>query len=232
MAALRTRTLLVRVNHLAHPAVAQSAKYFLSGCSGPLQLWHVMGANARASHRRGLRSACANAPVVNGRHLTCLDSAQFAGAAPTELTAGDVMDRQITTAKADEQRGVVVERMARREADCAIVHLDGKVVGVLRKHDLLRTWLASNQRRIPSVAPATASQCSSRQERAELHFWVGYSELPSGSTASRPLDGTRRPIALGATFLVKRMDGERRPEDPRLMPLSRRLDMLCSWRGS
>jgi CBS domain-containing protein len=85
-----------------------------------------------------LRLACAEVPEIGGRWVTALEEFDAACTAARTLIARDVMERRLTSACADEPVAAAVERMVRREAECAVVHQGGSVVGMLGSHDLLR----------------------------------------------------------------------------------------------
>ncbi len=85
-----------------------------------------------------LRLASLAVPEISGRRVTAREEVDAARIAATTLTARDIMEGCITSACADEPAGTAVERMLRREAEYAVVHQDGAVVGMLGSHDLLR----------------------------------------------------------------------------------------------
>jgi CBS domain-containing protein len=85
-----------------------------------------------------MRLACAEIPEIDGRSVTTLDEVDAACMAASTLTARDVMERSLLRVCTDEPVAAVVERMLRRDADCAIVQQGSSIVGMLGSHELLR----------------------------------------------------------------------------------------------
>jgi CBS domain-containing protein len=85
-----------------------------------------------------MRLACAEVPEIDGRSVTTLDEVDAACIAARTLTARDAMERSLLSVCSDEPVAAVVERMLRRDADCAVVQRGGSVLGMLGSHDLLR----------------------------------------------------------------------------------------------
>jgi CBS domain-containing protein len=84
------------------------------------------------------RLATMEVPEIAGRWVTVREEVDAACIAARTVEAREVMERRLTCACADEAVGSAVERMRRREAEYAVVHRGGVVVGMLGSHGLLR----------------------------------------------------------------------------------------------
>jgi CBS domain-containing protein len=89
-------------------------------------------------NQRYLRLASLQVPQLNGTCVTPSSEVEAACVAARSVTAAEVMDTRITSAKLGESLSIVVERMLRREVEYALVCHDGVAVGMLGRRDLLR----------------------------------------------------------------------------------------------
>jgi CBS domain-containing protein len=89
-------------------------------------------------NQRLLRYSAITVPRLNLHWVTLREQVDAALVAAETMTARDAMDRRVTTAKLSEPLGSVVDRMLQRDAQCALVLVDGDVVGMLGRRDLLR----------------------------------------------------------------------------------------------
>ena len=83
-------------------------------------------------------------PTVRSHHLAGLiDHAEHRHhwtARAEGLTAGEIMTTDVTTCRPDEVIGIVSRRMLEKEVRTLPVVDDGRLVGVLSRHDLLRLY--------------------------------------------------------------------------------------------
>ncbi|MDQ6670372.1 MAG: CBS domain-containing protein, partial [Chloroflexota bacterium] len=87
---------------------------------------------------RWLRLSAVKVPHLHGRSVKRCDELEAACLAAETTTAAEVMDRRLTTAEVLEPISTVVDRMLRRDAECALVLRTVSVIGLLGRRDLLR----------------------------------------------------------------------------------------------
>jgi CBS domain-containing protein len=140
-----------------------------------------------------LRRACLDVPRIGDQWVTPLEQVDAACIAAESVTAREVMETRITRASVDEPVGAVVERMLRRDAECAVACQDGAVVGTLDGHDLLRR-VAGAAALAPSDRPTTVGGAS-------LRLPVGPTPRPGSGPVRLAVDALSL-FAFGALLLA------------------------------
>jgi CBS domain-containing protein len=112
-------------------------------------------------NQRYLRLASIQVPQLNGKWVTPRNEVEAACVAARSVTAAEVMDTRITSAKLGESLSVVVQRMLRREVEYALVYHDGVAEGMLGRRDLLRL-LADASHPAVDVTPQAAVELDSK----------------------------------------------------------------------
>lgn len=78
------------------------------------------------------------APVVFGARAATMAEIEKIYAMARKLTARQIMSEEVHTARESEEIGAVVHRMLRRKLKHVPVVRDGKPVGMLARHDVLK----------------------------------------------------------------------------------------------
>jgi CBS domain-containing protein len=78
------------------------------------------------------------APVVFGARAATMAEIEQIYAMARKLTARQIMSEEVHTARESEEIGAVVHRMLRRKLKHVPVVRDGKPVGMLARHDVLK----------------------------------------------------------------------------------------------
>jgi CBS domain-containing protein len=103
-------------------------------------------------NQRYLRLASIQVARLNGQWVTPSTELEAARVAARTITAAEVMDTRLTSAKFGESLSEVVERMLRREVEYALVWRDGVAVGMLGRRDLLRFLADTSNPAIDAVS--------------------------------------------------------------------------------